>query len=133
MNDLLSWLFAGHMVGDYIFQTRWMAEKKTELYTALFTHAAIYTCSIWVASLLCALASGFAPAEMVSRGLSLPCVLFVFVTHSIIDKRGITKWWCKNVTKSNRVWLIIMTDQALHIVVLGAACLLERCMTGGLF
>jgi hypothetical protein len=37
-------------------------------------------------------------------------------------------WWCRNVTGSDKVgvWLIIVTDQSLHVVVLALTCLLER-------
>ena len=117
MNGLLSWLLAGHMVGDYLFQTRWMATQKTKLFSALAIHAAIYACAIWLVSL---------PAG----GLSPLSVLFLFLTHAVVDRRDITLWWCKYVTQSQEEWLFIMTDQAMHIVVLVLACLLERRIKG---
>ena len=118
VNDMLSWLLVGHMVGDYIFQTFWMATQKTKYFPALALHSAIYSCSVWIASL---------PAG----GLSLLSVLFVFATHAAIDKRKLTIWWCRHVTQCNHMWLVIMTDQALHVVVLALTCLLERRIGGG--
>ena len=125
MNNLLSWLYAGHMVGDYLFQTRWMAERKTASYPALIVHAVIYSFSVWLSSLPVSPAGKF--------GLSPWSVLFVFAAHAIIDRQNVTKWWCKNVTLSNRMWLLIMTDQALHIVILATTCLIDGHISGGLF
>ena len=117
MNDMLSWLLAGHMAGDYLFQTRWMAERKTTHFSALAIHAAVYTCAVYLASLARGQSSG---------GLSSLGVLFVFAAHVVIDKRNITLWWCRHVTRSNRTWLLIMTDQSLHVVILALTCILER-------
>jgi hypothetical protein len=113
MNDLLSWLLAGHMAGDYLFQTRWMAEQKTTRISALAAHSVVYVCLVWLASL---------PAG----GLSPFCVIFVFASHAVIDRRTITLWWCRHITRSdNKMWLVIMVDQSLHIVILAVACLLN--------
>ena len=115
MNDMLSWLMVGHMAGDFLFQTRWMASRKTKHLPALAVHAAVYTAAVWLASL---------PAG----GLKPLCVLFVFAAHSVIDKRDITLWWCRHVTKADKMWLLIMTDQALHVVILAMTCIIERSM-----
>ena len=124
MNDMLAWLLAGHMAGDFLFQTRWMAERKVAYFPALATHAAIYTCAVWLFSL---------PAGGFGGGLSLPCLIFVFFSHAVIDRRGITKWCCRHVTKCDKAWLVMTTDQSLHVVILAAACLLERSISGGWF
>ena len=111
---MLSWLLIGHLVGDYMFQTRWMATRKTTDIFALAAHAAVYSCAVWLASLP-------------SGGLSPVGVLFVFASHVVIDRRGLVLWWCRHVTRSDHLtWLIIMTDQALHGVILALTCLLER-------
>jgi len=114
MNDLLSWLLVGHMTGDYLFQTRWMAEKKTTHLSALTVHSAVYACMVWLAAL---------PAG----GINPLCAVFVFASHAVIDRRTITQWWCRRVTGSDNVmWLVIMIDQSLHVVILAATCLLAR-------
>ena len=117
MSDMLSWLLAGHMAGDYLLQTFWMAERKTSLFSALAIHSAVYSFAVWLASL---------PAG----GLSPLSVLFVFATHAVVDKRDFTRWWCKYVTKSKHAWLLMMTDQSLHVVILALTCLLERRIGG---
>jgi hypothetical protein len=108
------------MAGDYLFQTYWMATQKTKQFSALTIHAGFYACAVWVTSL---------PVG----GLSLLSVLFLFITHAVVDKRDVTLWWCKHVTRSKHMWLVIMTDQAVHIVVLALTCLLEQRIAGGLF
>ena len=117
MNDMLSWLLAGHMAGDYLLQNRWMAERKTTCLFALAVHSAVYACAIWLASL---------PVG----GLSHLSVLFVFLSHAVVDKRSFTRWWCRHVTKSRYMWLVMMTDQSLHVVILALTCLLERRIGG---
>ena len=113
MDDMLSWLLVGHMAGDYLFQTRWMAEQKTTRLSALAVHSAVYACAVWLASLS-------------AGGLSYPSVLFVFVTHAALDRRSFVLWWCRNVTHSDLPWLVIMTDQAMHCVILAMVCFFER-------
>jgi hypothetical protein len=113
MNDMFSWLLAGHLAGDFLFQTRWMAERKTTCLSALAAHSAVYALAVWIASL---------PA----MGLSPLCVFLVFASHAALDRRGLVLWWRTHITKSDSEWLTIMTDQSLHVVVLALACLLER-------
>ena len=113
MNDMLSWLLAGHMMGDYLLQNRWMATRKTRSLRELVVHASIYTAAIWVASL---------PAG----GLGLAGVVLVFAAHAVIDKRDVTLWWCKHVTHSaDTEWLVLVTDQALHVIILALVCLIR--------
>ena len=126
MNDVLSWLLAGHMLGDFIFQTNWMAERKTKEYSPLFIHCAIYACSIWFSSLPVPHPVEIDSFRLIPWGLSPLSVLFVFISHAVIDRRKITIWWCRNVTRSDKMWLLIMTDQSLHVIILAITCLLER-------
>jgi len=119
MNDMLSWLLIGHLAGDYLLQTRWMATRKTIGFPALAVHSAVYACSVWLASLAC----------LPAGGLSFLSVFLVFVSHAVIDRRNLVLWWCRHVTRSDdSAWLVIMTDQTLHIVILALVCALERSM-----
>ena len=116
MNDMLSWLMVGHMVGDYLFQNHWMAANKRTRYSALTVHSAVYAIAVWISSL----------AVLPPKGLNPLCVLLVFAAHALIDRRSITLWWCRHVTRSDSDWLVIVTDQAMHVVILALTCLLER-------
>ena len=49
---LFDWLLVGHLVGDYILQTRWMAEKKVKQILPLIIHSMVYTTTIALFALL---------------------------------------------------------------------------------
>lgn len=107
-----SFLFLSHLIGDYLFQTSWMAAYKKDRWTALLTHCFIYTLTV---SCIAFFAFG---------GLSLFAILFIFVTHVVIDKQYIVQWWVQNVMKppaSEQKWLTIVVDQIFHLIVLGIA------------
>lgn len=111
--ELLTWLIVGHMVGDYLFQTRWMAENKAVQWDALLIHCFLYTFIIAV----------FAwPAG----GLHWLPLLIIFLAHVALDRRGFTRWWLKNVNKSGDMfWLVIVHDQTWHLLALAIAVLLQ--------
>jgi len=115
MNDMLSLLLVGHMVGDFLLQTSWMAERKTTDFAALVVHSAAYTCSVWLVSL-----------AGQQGGLSPQSVILVFFSHAVIDRRGLVFWWCRHVTRSDSPWLFTVTDQTLHCVILAVAYILEK-------
>lgn len=103
------------MVGDFLFQTRWMAENKTSKWDALLVHCFLYTLIIAV----------FAwPAG----GLAWWSLLIIFFAHMVLDRRGFTRWWLKNINKSHDTfWLMIVHDQAWHMLVLAIVSLLQKC------
>ncbi len=110
--DVFAWLIVGHLTGDFLLQNRWMAEGKTTRWPPLLAHAAVYTLSV---SLL-ALAAG---------GLSLPAIILIFLSHLVLDRRGFVLFWARRVTDSAHVpWLVIVADQAWHILVLAVATLI---------
>lgn len=111
--DLLTWLIVGHMVGDFLFQTRWMAEQKAVQWDALLIHCFLYTLII----ALFALPAG---------GLTWWSLLIILVAHMVLDRRGFTRWWLKNVNKSDGTfWLMIVHDQSWHLLVLAIIVLLQ--------
>ena len=108
---MLAWLIAGHMIGDYLLQNKWMAENKAKKLSALLVHTAVYTVAVWVAS-------------QGAGGLRWLGILLIFVSHSLLDNRKFVTWWCKYITRSDpAIYLAMMTDQAWHIVVLMLVCL----------
>lgn len=108
---IFGWLLIGHLLGDYLLQNRWMAEKKSKEWIPLLVHTTVYTLVVFIMSLL-------------GGGLSWRGVALVFITHLILDRRFLTEFWINNVTFNNSPWLIIMVDQSWHIVVLGFATLI---------
>ena len=65
-----------HGVGDYWFQSDWMANEKTKQNTAAIAHAATYTL----------------PFLLVTH--SLPAIGFILVTHFLIDRFRLAKYLC---------------------------------------
>ncbi|MBM7579253.1 DUF3307 domain-containing protein [Jeotgalibacillus terrae] len=110
-----SFLFLSHLVGDYLFQTSWMAAHKKHDWAALLVHCSVYTLTVT------------AVAFFTFGGLSVIAVVFVFATHVIIDKYFIVQWWIKHVMKppqSETKWLTIIADQTFHLIVLAIALFL---------
>jgi hypothetical protein len=111
--DLLAWLIVGHMVGDFLFQTRWMAENKGSQWDALLIHCFLYTIIIAVFAL---------PAG----GLTWWSLLFILLAHIVLDRRGFTRWWLKNINKADDMfWLMIVHDQTWHLLALVIAVVLQ--------
>jgi hypothetical protein len=109
---MLTWLFAGHMVGDYLLQNRWMAIKKAQGLMPLLVHSFVYTLSI-------------ALFEFMGGRIKIPGLIIIFIAHVVLDQRAFVKWWAKKITQSDSVpWLVVMLDQSWHIVVLAVASLL---------
>lgn len=112
MIELLAWLLAGHLVGDFLLQTRWMAENKTVTWPPLIAHSALYTAAVTCFALI-------------GGVFSVWLVAALFFSHLFLDKRGFVLWWCRNITKSaGTPWLIVAADQGWHVVVLAACCFL---------
>jgi hypothetical protein len=110
--NLFGWLLVGHLVGDFLLQTRWMAEKKAREWPPLLAHCFVYTA---VVALLALPAGGLSP---VAIGL-------VFFSHILLDRRNLTDLWAKSITGTpDSQWLKTMIDQSWHIVILAVATLL---------
>lgn len=125
-----------HAVGDYLFQSDWMATKKTERWVPAVTHAFVYSLGFLL----------FHP--------SVVAWLVIFVTHAFIDRYRLARYvvWAKNflgpivMTKVGprstvnppwvecsatgyppdrpawlAVWLLIFADNLIHILVNGIA------------
>ena len=141
MGNMLAWLLVGHLVGDFLLQTRWMAEGKTKRLTALAAHAAVYTGAAWLASVAGQYGAGqYGAGQYVGQSgslasspvgtLSLFSLIILFVSHALIDRRGFVRLWCQYVTKGDSSFLFTMTDQTLHCVVLALVCILEAFLFG---
>lgn len=111
---LFEWLLVGHLVGDYLLQTRWMAEKKAEEWYPLVVHCAVYTAAVFLLAL---------PAG----GLSPPAAALIFFGHLLLDKRAFVNFWAHKITCSeNSSWLKIMIDQSWHVIVLALAASMQN-------
>ena len=97
-------ILAGHMLGDWLLQNRWLAVAKAKLW-GLLLHCAIVTVSV-------AVFTGWWDFRAV----------LVFVSHFAIDRSG-KDWWPRLLRQGTPdgdtpMWLGLVVDQALHIVTL---------------
>ncbi|MCL6639066.1 MAG: DUF3307 domain-containing protein [Firmicutes bacterium] len=110
--NLFTWLFIGHLVGDFLLQTNWMAARKSTNCFALFVHVAVYTLSVVAFAL---------PAG----GISFKAAAVIFLTHFILDKRNLVHYWVRAVNGAEGVeWLKIVSDQCWHLLVLALVTLI---------
>lgn len=104
--SLFSLMFVGHLVGDFLLQSSWMADNKDEKWVPLLIHCFVYT----VVVTLFALPAG---------GLGLPAIALIFLVHVLIDRTRFVDIWAKYVTRSpDQAWLKIIQDQTWHILLL---------------
>lgn len=121
-----SLVLLAHLIGDYLFQTQWMADNKTSRWSPAIWHGITYTLPFIIIT-----HSPFA-------------LLVICITHIIIDRFRLAKYvvWFKNqlVPKSDRyawdsetnnqatgypnkvpnwmsTWLMIIADNILHLII----------------
>ncbi|WP_227396347.1 DUF3307 domain-containing protein [Jeotgalibacillus aurantiacus] len=107
-----SFLFLAHLIGDFLFQTGWMASKKSTEWIPLLTHCFVYTITILIVS------------WMTFGVMSLVAYLFIFVTHVILDRQKFVRWWVKRMMQTPAgpdKWLTIVVDQIFHLIILAIA------------
>lgn len=106
--NLFDWLIVGHLVGDYLFQNGWMAANKMKNWGVLLVHSLVYTASLYLASLF-------------STRLTLVGVAVVLVSHVLIDKGFLVRFWTRRIQsppEREMKWLSIMADQSFHVIII---------------
>lgn len=104
-------LLLGHLTGDFLFQTSWMAKYKATRWLPLLVHVTVYTTIVSLFGLL-------------AGGLSLTAIAVIFISHVILDRRHFVQFWVKRVqmtTGPESRWLTIMADQIFHLLFLALA------------
>jgi membrane protein YqaA with SNARE-associated domain len=123
----MNWFFLllGHLVGDYICQTKWMAQNKVRHdsigYTACMVHCLVY--SIVLSMIMIPV--------LPSPDDFWVMFLIAFVSHYPIDKGSLAKYWMKYVlgsdVPSNKdpvhhhvLWWIvyIVNDNTAHLLLM---------------
>jgi hypothetical protein len=109
---LFDWLLVGHLVGDFLLQPRWMAERKERETLPLVIHCVVYTVVVAIFAQL-------------AGGLSISAVVLVFFSHLFLDRRVFVDFWAHKVTGSgDSNWLKVIYDQTWHLIVLVIATLI---------
>lgn len=106
------YLLIAHFIGDFLFQTSWMAQYKSTKWIPLLSHVTIYTIIVGVIGML-------------SGGLSILGIAILFFGHVLLDRRAFVTLWVRKVQRvkgpPHFEWLAIMTDQIFHIILLAIA------------
>ena len=111
--SLFDWLLVGHLVGDFLLQTDGMAKYKAQSWTWMLRHVGLYLAVMAVVLGVYSLSN---PVPLWALGLAL---LFIAVTHIILDRRGFTLGWMRLIgITSDLDWLTIVADQVFHLLVL---------------
>lgn len=113
-----------HLIGDYIFQSHWMANNKTKQSLATLIHAVTYTL----------------PFLFLTQNPY--AIAFIMITHFFIDRFRLARYlvWAKNgyfFTRQGEkvsdtgyspdvpawlsVWLLIYLDNTIHLICNGFA------------
>lgn len=104
------WLIIAHLIGDYLFQTSWMAKYKATKWLPLLSHVTVYT---FVLSIIAWFAFG---------GLTIWGILIIFVSHVFLDQRGFVVWWVRTIMRvednKQAGWLSIIVDQIFHVLII---------------
>ena len=111
--SLFDWLLVGHLVGDFLLQTDGMAKYKADNWTWMLRHVGLYLAVMVLVLGAYALST---PVPLWALGVAL---LFIGVTHIILDRRGFTLGWMRLIgITSDLDWLTIIADQVFHLLVL---------------
>jgi biotin transporter BioY len=112
--NIFTWLFLGHLLGDWLLQNDWMAQGKRQglFTTAGLTHVATYT-AVLVGILWLAGGQGLSQEVLVVAGG------IIFVTHWLIDATDVVQWWMRFYGQRDQTMVRLMIDQTWHLLVLG--------------
>lgn len=112
MVGLFTWLLFLHWVGDFVCQTRWIADNKSKNYEALFLHVFIYGAILWLGLIV------KFPITDVCR-----FVIINFIAHFIVDWITSKATRCALETKNMHLFFAILGfDQFAHACTLLISC-----------
>lgn len=117
-------LFLAHLLGDFVFQWKWLVMNKGKRWWALLGHGTMHYAMAWVCL------SIFANAAFLSIYDQAAIIAYCFI-HLLIDQ---FKNWAiaRQVVADN--WAAFILDQLLHLlIVVPAACVLARSLPAALF
>ncbi|MBA3312740.1 MAG: DUF3307 domain-containing protein [Planctomycetota bacterium] len=99
--------FIGHLIGDYLLQTDWMAVNKKSRALPCLVHVGIYTVAIGVLT-----------------WWPWWALLVVAATHFVQDRTHVILWWMRVMRQTGFTkppfapWSLIVVDNVWHLVVL---------------
>ena len=124
--SLFDLLVVAHFVGDWMFQTNWMAANKrgrpfsAECVLHCLVYTAVVGAGLWLASL-----GGITDLTFLS---ATGAVFFLFLTHWLIDGFNLPRRWSELVNRTDKEFVLTVVDQTMHLVTLA---LLAWWLAGG--
>lgn len=110
--NLFTWLFIGHLVGDWLLQNDWMAKGKRK---KVFHPGGLVHYTIYTVTLLVVFSFGSTSVGVVNM---LVVAIIAFVTHLIIDGTNIVSGWINLLKQTDIPMVRVMVDQTFHMLVL---------------
>ncbi|OGC62382.1 hypothetical protein A3J33_01925 [candidate division WWE3 bacterium RIFCSPLOWO2_02_FULL_53_10] len=112
MAEIFIYLLIAHLIGDWLIQTKWMANEKSKHLFPLLAHVFIYHIFVFAALYLAG----------ISLNANLLATVFLAATHALLDNRRFEFWWLKSVKKVEEkdvpIWLLLGVDQSFHLFLL---------------
>lgn len=109
------YLLIGHLVGDFLLQTSWMAKNKASTWIPLLAHVLVYTLVVSLFGIL-------------AGGLSFTGISVILLGHILLDRKTFVSFWVQHIQRANgpeQSWLMIVADQIFHIILLAVAVALS--------
>jgi hypothetical protein len=113
--NAFTWLLMGHLVGDWLLQSNWMAMgKKNGLVTLagmvhFATYTAVTTGALWLSGV----------TENKPAFYLILSAIIIFVSHWLLDTTDIVKLWMHFYGQGrSKKFVQVMVDQTFHLLVL---------------
>lgn len=99
-------IILGHLIGDYLFQSDWMALNKKKSNLEGFV-ACIIHCTIWTISMMIFIGSN-----------NILLALGLFLSHILLDRTNLVVWYLNTfkIMPNPTMWKIIIVDNTLHLL-----------------
>jgi hypothetical protein len=115
--NLFFWLVLGHLVGDWMLQSDWMALGKRQHFfsPAGLVHYLTYTATI---SAILAIDASSGVTFQAWLGFTVS----VFLSHWLIDGTQVVQGWMHYLGQRDQTLVRLMVDQTLHLLTLALLC-----------
>jgi hypothetical protein len=99
-------IILGHLVGDYLLQSDWMALNKKKIGAKGWIPCIIH-CLIWTTSMMLFIGK-----------LNIALLLGLFISHLILDRTNLVVWLLNatRIMPNPAMWKVIIVDNTLHLL-----------------
>ena len=111
--NTFTWLFIGHLIGDWLLQNDWMARGKRR---GFLTWPGTIHFTVYTMTLMSTLHLSDPPTQ--GWGFVLSLGIFIYISHWLTDATNIVTWWMRFYHQTEMELIRVMIDQTLHLLVL---------------